>query len=203
MSGFWVLSLLAGYLVGSLPSAALVARLKRQNIFEVGSSSMGAMNTARNLGWALGSLVLLLDLGKGALASSIGLGLGALGGDPLVTPLVAGVGAIVGHLWSVWVGFRGGKGLATTLGVTLPVYPLGGLYGLAALLVFIAISRRVTLATFLTALVYPVGIYLSLASSAPVARVTATTSAACVIALLVALKHVLPGRPIRRPRRQT
>ena len=202
MNGFWVLSLLAGYLLGSLPSAALVARLKRQNIFEVGSSSMGAMNTARNLGWALGALVLLLDLGKGALASFIGLWLGALGSDPLVTPLVAGVGAIVGHLWSVWVGFRGGKGLATTLGVALPVYPLGGLYGLAALLLLIVIFRRVTLATFLTALVYPVGVYLSLAASAPPTRVMATTLAACLIAFLVALKHVLPSRPVTGPFRQ-
>ncbi len=159
------------------------------------------MNTARNLGWALGVLVLLLDLGKGALASFIGLQLGVLGGDPLITPLVAGVGAIIGHLWSVWVGFRGGKGLATTLGVALPVYPLGGLYGLAALLVSVLIFRRVTLATFLIALVYPVGIYLSLASSAPPERITATTLAACLIALLVALKTFLSTRPVRRPRR--
>ena len=200
---FLGLSLLTGYLIGSLPSAALVARLKRRDIFEVGSSSMGAMNTARNLGWALGALVLLLDLGKGALASFVGLWLGTLGGDPLVTPLAAGVGAIVGHLWSVWVGFRGGKGLATTLGVALPVYPLGGLYGLATLLIFIAIFRRVTLATFFTALVYPVGIYLSLASSAAPEHIMATTLTACLIALLVALKHVLPTRPVRGPRRQT
>ena len=198
----WLTSLLAGYLIGSLPSAALVARLKRRDIFAVGSSSMGAMNTARNLGWALGALVLLLDLGKGALASLIGLRLGTLGGDTLVTPLIAGIGAIAGHLWSVWVGFRGGKGLATTLGVALPVYPLGGLYGLAALLIFVAVFRRVTLATFLTALVYPVGVYLSLAASAPPERVTATTLAACLIALLVALKHLLPPRPVSGPRRQ-
>ncbi len=196
----WVLSLslLVGYLIGSLPSAALVAKLNRRDIFEVGSSSMGAMNTARNLGWALGALVLLLDLGKGALASAAGLWLGTLSGDPLVTPLVAGVGAVVGHLWSVWVGFRGGKGLATTLGMALPIYPLGGLYGLATLLVLILVFRRVTLATLLTALVYPVGIYLSLVSAAP-QRVTATTLAACLIALLIILKHVLPTRPVRRP----
>ena len=125
----WILgSLLLGYLVGSLPSAALAARFRRQDIFKVGSSSMGAMNTARHLGWGLGVLVLVLDLGKGALASGVGLWLGALGGEPLLASLAAGIGAIVGHLWSVWVGFRGGKGLSTTLGVTLPVYPLGGLY---------------------------------------------------------------------------
>ncbi len=194
------LALVIGYLIGSLPSAALVARLKRRDIFEVGSSSMGAMNTARNLGWALGALVLLLDLGKGALASAVGVWFGNLAGETLYTPLAAGVGAIVGHLWSVWVGFRGGKGLATTLGVALPIYPLGGLYALLTLLVLIALSRRVTLATFLTALAYPLLVYLSLMSTAPPVKVTATTLGACLIALFVALKHALPvAGPLRQP----
>ncbi len=190
-----VASLAAGYLIGSVPSAALVARFKRQDIFAVGSSSMGAMNTARNLGWALGALVLLLDLGKGALASFVGLQLGAFAGDPLYTALVAGVGAVLGHLWSVWVGFRGGKGLATTLGVALPVYPLGGLYGLVTLLVLIALSRRVTFSTFVTALAYPLCVYLGVAGTE---TRTAVTLGATLIALLVALKHALPGGGARR-----
>lgn len=194
-----LLSLLTGYLIGSLPSAVLAARLKRRDIFAVGSSSMGAMNTARNLGWGLGALVLLLDLGKGALASAAGLWLGSLMGDSLFIPLAAGVGAVVGHLWSVWVGFRGGKGLATTLGVALPVYPLGGLYALLLLLVFIALLRRVTTATFLTALCYPLCVYLSLLHAAPSPKLW-TTLGAGLIALLVALKHALPvGRPLTEP----
>lgn len=194
-------SLIVGYLLGSVPSAALAARLKRQNIFEVGSSSMGAMNTARNLGWVLGVGVLLLDLGKGALASLLGLALGVFTGDPLMTPLLAGLGAILGHLWSVWVGFRGGKGLATTLGVALPLYPLGGLYGLTALLVFMALTRRTTLATFLTAILYPLCVYLGMLAASPNMRM-ATTLCALLIALLVTLKHILPSRPVRRTLRQ-
>ncbi len=197
-----LVSLLLGYLLGSVPSAALAARLKGRNIFEVGSSSMGAMNTARNLGWALGVGVLLLDLAKGALASSGGLLLATLTGETLITPLLAGVGAVLGHLWSVWVGFRGGKGLATTLGVALPLYPLGGLYGLAALLVFMALTRRTTAATFLTAVVYPLCIYLGTLGATPTTRI-ATTLAACVIALLVALKHLLPSEPVQRTLRQS
>ena len=194
-----LIALVIGYLVGSFPSAAVAARFRRQDIFAVGSSSMGAMNTARNLGWALGVLVLLLDLGKGALASGIGLWLGGFGDDPLA-PLAAGVGAVIGHLWSVWVGFRGGKGLATTLGVTLPVYPLGGLYALVTLLVLIAVFRKVTPATFVTALFFPVGVFLSLP---PTPERTAVTLSACLIALLVALKHLLPTRPIARTPRET
>lgn len=191
------LSLLLGYALGSVPSAVLAARLRRKDIFAVGSSSMGAMNTARNLGWALGALVLVLDLGKGALASFLGLQLGELGGDPLYTPLVAGIGAVTGHLWSVWVGFRGGKGLATTLGVSLPLYPLGGLYGLLALLVLIAVFRRTTPATFLTALLYPLGIYVSLLSAPAQVRIV-TTLGASLIALLVVSKRLLPGKPVGR-----
>ena len=62
-----------GYLLGSIPSAALIARTQGKNIFEVGSGNMGAMNAARNIGWWAGAAGLLSDLGKGALASVVGL----------------------------------------------------------------------------------------------------------------------------------
>jgi glycerol-3-phosphate acyltransferase PlsY len=201
ISGFLGLSLLLGYLIGSVPSAALAARLRHQDIFAVGSSNMGAMNTARNLGWALGALVLLLDLGKGALASAVGWQLGLWSGDTLYTPLIAGVGAVIGHLWSVWVGFRGGKGLATTLGVALPLYPLGGLCALLVLLITIALTRRSRLASLLTAATYPVWVYLALFEALPPVRLW-TTLAAGLIGLLVVLKHLLPTQPVRRPRRE-
>jgi acyl phosphate:glycerol-3-phosphate acyltransferase len=193
----------AGYLIGSVPSAALVAKLKRQDIFAVGSSSMGAMNTARHLGWALGALVLALDLAKGALATAAGLwlsaGMNASSSAALWTPLAAGSGAVAGHLWSVWVGFRGGKGLATALGVSLPLYALGGLYGLLTLLALLALLRRVTLATLLTALGYPLLVYLSLVQTGTPNRVVPITLGVSVVALLVALKHALP---VAGPRRQ-
>lgn len=189
-------ALLLGYLIGSLPSAALLARLRRSDIFAVGSNNMGAMNTARHLGWGLGALVLGLDLAKGALASAVGLGL--TGGGPALLPAAAAsVGAVAGHLWSVWVGFRGGKGLATTLGVALPLYPLGGLYGLGALLLLVLLlrgrSNAVEGAVLATAPLYPVLVFLSLRAGPAQVAMTFAFSAA-LIALAVALKHLLVAR---------
>ena len=109
-------ALVLGYLIGAFPSAFLVGKLKGQNIFKVGSGNMGAMNAARNLGYGLGVLVLLVDLAKGALATYLGLQLFS----PNILPaFVAGVGAVIGHTWSIYIGFKGGKGLATGFGVSL------------------------------------------------------------------------------------
>lgn len=184
-----------GYLIGALPSAALLARLRGASIFEVGSGNMGAMNTARNLGWLLGAAVLLLDLGKGALATLVGGAMVQLAGPgqlgPLATPLAAGLGAVVGHAWSAYVGFRGGKALATTLGVAIPLYPTGGLYGLLLLLGLVLILRRVTLASILTMLVYPLVVLLTLRNAGwPPNDVFLVATGAGLVALVVIVKHL-------------
>jgi glycerol-3-phosphate acyltransferase PlsY len=128
-----LLSLLAGYLLGSFPSALLVGRLKGRSIFEVGSGNMGAMNTARNLGVGLGLLVLLLDVAKGVAAILVaGLISSALGAPPSVAAwslAAAGVAVAAGHAWSLFARFRGGKALAVTMGMLLPHYLLAGVIG--------------------------------------------------------------------------
>lgn len=148
-----------GYLLGAIPSAALAARLRGRRIFDVGSGNMGAMNTARNLGAALGVAVLLADVGKGAAATALGLAMaGAAGieGDArTIVALAAGLGAVVGHAWSVYVGWRGGKALATILGVSLPLYPWGGLAGLALIVALVLMTRRAHLAAIVTLVAHP------------------------------------------------
>lgn len=184
-----------GYLIGGLPSAALLARLRGRNIFEIGSRNMGAMNTARNLGWLLGAAVLLLDLGKGALATLAGVAMVQLAGagayGPLAPPLAAGIGAVLGHAWSPYVGFRGGKALATTLGASLPLYPIGGLYGLILLVALVLIVRRVPLASILTMLLYPVVVFLTLRNGGwSRADDFLVTTGVALIALVVIVKHL-------------
>src|SRR5690606_16667889 len=124
-----------GYLLGAIPTAYLIGKLRRRDVFDLGSGNMGAMNTFRHLGPAAGAAVLLIDGAKGALAAFIGLNLpqlsgsvaaGALMNVGLLAALVAGTAAVIGHCFSAYVGFRGGKGLATALGVALPVYPVPG-----------------------------------------------------------------------------
>ena len=184
-------ALLLGYFIGAFPSAAIVARLRGKKIEEVGSGNVGAMNTARNLGWLWGLIVFALDVGKGALAAYAGLFVGSLADVALVASLAAGVGAVWGHIWSPYLGFRGGKGLATTLGVALPVYPLGGLGGFALLIVLVLLLRRVALASVVLACLYPFAVHLifGLSGAAPQALWLTTLSAA-LIALAVGVKHI-------------
>lgn len=152
-------ALAVGYALGAIPSAALAARLRGRRIFEVGSGNMGAMNTARNLGWGLGVAVFAADVGKGALASVVGLAMAdavALGPRAaLVAALAAGIGAVAGHAWSVFVRFQGGKALATLLGASLPLYPWGGVAGLVLMVALTLLTRRATLAAIATLALYP------------------------------------------------
>lgn len=160
-----------GYLLGAVPTAYLVGRMRRVDVFELGSGNMGAMNTARQLGPLLGALVLVIDVAKGAVAALIGLNLPQLSGSAapdaaattgLVTALVAGTAAVIGHCYSAYVGFRGGKGLATALGVALPVYPLPALYTLVLITALVLIFKNSDIATLITLVLYPVVTLLAL-----------------------------------------
>lgn len=159
-----IAALAVGYALGAIPTAAVAARSRGRRIFDVGSGNMGAMNTGRNLGWTLGVVVLLVDVGKGALATALGLGMARIVGLPpgaaLAVALAAGVGAVAGHAWSVYVGFRGGKGLATLFGASLPLYPLGGLAGVVLVLSLLLLTRRWMLATVVTLALYPLVVAL-------------------------------------------
>lgn len=147
----------AGYFLGGLPFAVVIARLLNKDIFTVGSGNMGTMNTARNIGWLPGIAVLILDIGKGAFASVVGLEMADLvGGDPLSLALAAAVGAVVGHVWSPYVAFRGGKALASAFGATLPVLPWVGPAALVLLVSLILLTRRATIGTVMTLALFPI-----------------------------------------------
>ena len=184
-----LVALAVGYLLGSFPSAYLLAKLKGENIFKVGSGNMGAMNTARNLGYGLGAMVLLLDVGKGALASYVGL---TFSSETLLPALLAGIGAVAGHAWPVFLGFRGGgKALATTLGTTLPLYPLVGLLGLTLMIVLTLVSKRSTLAAVVTVVLYPAIVYaVSSLQYGPRGQLGLVLFCTGVVALIVVVRHV-------------
>lgn len=189
-----------GYFIGSFPSAAIVARLVGRDIFNVGSGNMGAMNAARNLGWLSGAAVLLLDVAKGTGAVLAAIALSAAAGKPLADghlamPLAAGVGAVAGHAWSVFARFRGGKALATALGVSLPLYPLGGIYTLLVLLGLALITRRITLSSIVGAVAFPfITFALFLQAGVPREVAFAVTTSVLVISCIIVLKHIRPGR---------
>lgn len=128
MSQPWAIAiaLISGYLLGSIPTAYIVGRIRAGiDIRQVGSHNMGAMNAFYRLGFVWGLLVLLVDIGKGAAAVWVS----QLLGVPVFWQMAAGFMAVAGHSWPVWLGFRGGKGGATVIGVIgylMPwVFPIG------------------------------------------------------------------------------
>jgi glycerol-3-phosphate acyltransferase PlsY len=118
-----VAALALAYLIGSLDFAVIVARLKGEDIYSMGSGNPGASNALRSMGKAAGALVLLGDLAKGVAAAAVG---SAVGGTVVVSA-AAGLVAVVGHCYPVFHRFRGGKGAATLAGALLWVAPWAGL----------------------------------------------------------------------------
>lgn len=154
----WILSISIAYLLGSIPFGYLLVRIfKKEDIREHGSGNIGATNVARSGAKGLGLVTLLLDLGKAfagvMIAKQIAAAAGIPNGDDVA--MTAAVAAICGHVFPVWLGFRGGKGVASALGVLLA---LSWQSALCALLVFVAIfalTRFVSLASIVGAATFP------------------------------------------------
>jgi glycerol-3-phosphate acyltransferase PlsY len=138
-----------GYLLGSLPFGYLVARAMGVNIFEVGSKSPGATNVRRVLGSGPGNLVLFLDLLKGALAVFFATMLAPFDVDWYLFGLVGLLAALVGHAFSCFTKFRGGKGVATAAGGFILLFPVGVLVADVVWGLTIAGTRYVSLASIL------------------------------------------------------
>ncbi|MBC7987006.1 MAG: glycerol-3-phosphate 1-O-acyltransferase PlsY [Sphingomonadaceae bacterium] len=121
-----ILALLLGYLLGSIPFGLILTRMGGAgDLREIGSGNIGATNVLRTGHRGLAVATLLLDIGKGFLAVWLAARLGA---DPKALERLAAVGVMAGHCFSVFLRFRGGKGVATLLGVALAIEPLYGLF---------------------------------------------------------------------------
>ena len=130
------LVLVVAYLLGSIPSGHIAGRTRGVDLRSVGSGNVGAANVFRTLGRTAGIVVLVADIGKGVAAVVVAR---ALTDDPW--PLFAGVVAVGGHIFPVWLRFRGGKGVATAAGVLLGLVPLVGTILLPAWFVVVAVTR--------------------------------------------------------------
>ena len=153
-----LITLFFAYLAGSLPMGFLVARAMRVDITQVGSGNIGATNVFRVLGKGPGALVLVVDLLKGALAVLVAPMLAAAmtPTDSLALPALAALGAVLGHNYTCWLGFKGGKGVATSAGAMAALIPPAfGVTVITWLLVFF-LSRYVSMASIAAALILPV-----------------------------------------------
>ncbi len=145
-AGLTAAIIVGSYLLGAVPFGFMAARLKGVDITKQGSGNTGATNVLRILGPVYAVPVLLLDVGKGVLAAYVGLRFMVMG---TLGALLAGAAAISGHNWSVFLGFRGGKGVAASAGVVLVAFPLLLAVAAGVFLLTVVVTRYVSLGSLL------------------------------------------------------
>ena len=183
--------LLVAYLLGSLSGSLLIGRLRGIDIRKSGSGNAGGTNALRVAGWRFALGVIVIDVGKGALAALLGLypiaGTSDTPFETIAVGVACSVAAVIGHCWPVFFGFRGGKGAGTAVGSVLVLAPL--LAGLMFLLwlVIIASTRFVGLATVIAGLGFPVFVLLAGRFGYPQPGVMFAFS--IVIAVLIVFTH--------------
>ena len=181
-------ALLIAYLLGSVPSAVWIGKaLYDIDVREYGSGNAGATNTFRVLGKKAGIPVLLMDISKGYLALQLAMWFGNYlpGTQQFVNfKLALGVAALLGHIYPVFAGFRGGKGVATLLGILLGVQPVAALICAGIFLLVLSTSKYVSLGSMTAALAYPFIIMLVLKETIPSVNIFAMS-----VSILVLITH--------------
>jgi len=185
----------ASYLLGSIPTGYLLVRFfRKQDIRSIGSGNIGATNVLRSGGKGLGAATFVIDMLKG----SIAVWMGAVVWIVLVLvfhvvpppPLrnfeaLAALFAVLGHMFPVWLGFKGGKGVATGFGVFLVAAPWAALAAISVFAVVLALSRYVSLASVLGAASFPLFAWVLVRGERPAFFIGVQAA----VALLVILKH--------------
>lgn len=193
-----LLGIVVAYLSGALPWGLWLGRwFKRVDVRTLGSGNLGATNVYRSLGPVLGIATLLLDMAKGAvpiwLLPRIPLMIRFPGG-PEWCAIVVGLAAISGHIWTVFAGFKGGKGVATTVGVLLALSPAAFGTFVAVFVTTVAVTRYISLASILGSLTFAA----TLAFTAPRGPNSPTFGFGVLVALLVIARHRDNIRRLRR-----
>jgi glycerol-3-phosphate acyltransferase PlsY len=152
--------LLLSYLIGSITTGDIVAYVKKIDLRGQGSGSIGATNVLRAMGWFYAAVVLTGDALKGIIAVYLGSKLiGAINGFDFA--IISGIVAIIGHNWPIYTRFRGGKGIATSLGVIIGLTVKSLLMILIVWIITFVASGFVSLASVLAAIAYPIAVYLN------------------------------------------
>ena len=176
------LALLAAYLLGSVPNGLVVARLRGVDIRSVGSGNIGATNVFRAVGKGWGILTFAMDFLKGLVPAMAFPTLAGCPGTGMA--LACGFTAVAGHNWSAFLGFKGGKGVATSAGVLLAVAPLAALIGLAVWAMLLVATGYVAVASMGAALSIPAAAWLLLSNEGQM-----LPSVLTVMGLLVIYTH--------------
>ena len=162
----YIIAAAIGYLLGSCPNGYLVSRARGVDIRKQGSGNIGATNVLRVMGKKWGYLVFALDTMKGfvavRLAFEVALALAPLATQREIIGIAGGLACILGHTFPVWLGFRGGKGVATSAGVLLGLMPVAVISVFAVWLILFQVTRYVSVASIAAAAALPVFVMLYL-----------------------------------------
>jgi acyl phosphate:glycerol-3-phosphate acyltransferase len=195
----WVALVAAAYLLGTFPSASIVARASGVDITAVGSGNPGASNVTRALGWRKGLVVFVLDALKGAIATLVGLWIGGRAGG-----YVLGAAAILGHIFPVTRRFRGGKGVATGAGALVVLHPVVAAVLAALWLGLSRLTGKAAVASIAAVVATPVALGLSgvpaweFVATLGVCALVAVRHAGNIRRLLRREEHTLSGQSARR-----
>jgi acyl phosphate:glycerol-3-phosphate acyltransferase len=177
-----LVAVIIAYLIGSIPFGYLIVRATSGgDVRQTGSGGTGATNVTRRAGKAAGAITLVLDAVKGALAVLIAKWLA--GGNTDWVIAVAAIAVLLGHIFPVWLGFKGGKGVATGVGVFLALAPIAVLCAGVIFLAVVWLTKFVSLGSILAAVTIPLFVWLLESASDPI------LSAAVVGALLIVFAH--------------
>jgi glycerol-3-phosphate acyltransferase PlsY len=169
---------ISAYLIGSIPFGLIIAKLKKVDLRQMGSGNIGATNVCRNIGWQYGVITLFLDALKGYIATLLALNMVE---NPWIHVGV-GLGSIIGHSLSFLARFKGGKGVATTLGVLMALSPDVCIIIAVIGVVIITITRYVAPVTILCSIAVPLLLYIR---HYPMAYISVMS----MVALFIVIRH--------------
>jgi len=202
----YVATAAAAYLLGSVPTGFLMAQAKGIDIRGLGSGNIGATNVFRVLGKPAGVLVLLVDAVKGFLACAVAPALVCrlLGSPPEAThhlrdwlAITGGLAAVLGHNYTVWLWFRGGKGIATSAGVLVALVPYALLAIVAIWIVVFALTRYVSLGSLVASFSLPFMVWLVQRGSLTMILITGVMSALAIYRHRGNIRRLLTGTESR------
>jgi acyl phosphate:glycerol-3-phosphate acyltransferase len=186
-----LLVVIIAYLIGSIPFGYLIVRHRvGDDVRKSGSGGTGATNVSRRAGKAAGVFTLVLDALKGVLAiivAQILIGEGGSAIDWLTA--AAGIASIAGHIFPVWLGFRGGKGVATGVGVFLMLAPIAVLCAGIIFVVVVWITKYVSLGSMVAAAMIPLFVWMDMVFIKPITDLRPLLAAAVVGAMLIIFAH--------------
>jgi len=185
VNAYLIIVAVVGYLLGSIPFGFLLVKFFRgEDIRLTGSGNIGATNVARSGAKGLGIATLVLDAIKGLLAVAFAWWLANANSQPPLPYMShAALAAVLGHVFPVWLKFKGGKGVATALGVFILLFPKALLVSLAIFILIVATTRFVSLGSILASIAFPIAAYFI---HHPDHR---TLVPVCAVSLIVVVKH--------------